>query len=135
MAATVSQIASGLMANLSTISGLRTFAFQPEQLNPPFAFPVLTQVKYHGAMGGGDVVYEWTVHAIVGRYTDRSAYQTLDGFISYDGATSLRAALESDRTLGGVAQTLLVSSALSIDSLSAADAEFLQVQISVTVHG
>lgn len=135
MAATVSQVASGLMTNLSSITGLRTYTFQPEQLNPPFAFPVLNSINYHRAMAGGDVEMDWTVHVIVGRYTDRTAHASLDNFLSYSGSSSLRQALESDRTLGGVAQTLLVSSAMSIDSLTVGDAEFLQVQISVTVHG
>ena len=134
MAATVSEVATGLAANLSTITGLRTSTYQPEQMNPPFAFPILTSLTYHGAMGGGDVVMEWTVTAVVGRYTDRTAYAALDGYLSYSGTTSLRAALESDKTLGGVANTLVVTSAKNISALSNGDAEFMEIQVSVTVH-
>lgn len=135
MAATVSQVATGLATRLATISGLRTSAYQPEQLNPPFAFPTLNRIEYHRAMGGGDVVMDWTVNVIVGRYVDRNAFATLDGYLSYSGATSIRAAIEGDKTLGGVCQTLVLPSGANITSLNSADAEFLQIQFSVTVHG
>lgn len=135
MAATVSQVATGLATRLATIAGLRTSTYQPEQLNPPFAFPTLNRIEYHKAFGGGDVVMDWTVNVIVGRYVDRNAFATLDGFLSYSGATSIRAAIEGDKTLGGVCQTLVLPSGANITSLSSADAEFLQIQFQVTVHG
>ena len=135
MAATVSQVATGLATRLATIAGLRASAFQPEQLNPPFAFPTLNRIEYHKAFGGGDVVMDWTVNVVVGRYVDRNAFATLDGFLSYSGATSIRAAIEGDKTLGGVCQTLVLPSGANITSLSSADAEFLQIQFQVTVHG
>lgn len=134
MAATVSQVATGLAARLATISGLRTYTYQPEQTNPPMAYPVLNTVRYHGAYQGGDVVMDWSIYVVVGRYLDRTAHALLDGYLSYDGATSVRAALEGDLTLGGVAQTLVVPSAADITSLAEADAQFLQIQLSVIVH-
>jgi len=135
MPATVSQVATGLATNLATIAGLRTSAYQPEQLNPPFAFPTLNRIDYHKAFGGGDVVMDWTVNVIVGRYVDRNAFALLDDFLSFSGAKSVRAAIESDKTLGGVCQTLVLPSGANITSLSSADAEFLQIQFQVTVHG
>lgn len=135
MSATISQIAAGLATNLGTVAGLRTSAYQPEQLNPPCAFPVLNTVTYQNAFQGGDVQTDWTIHVIVGRYTDRTAQAVLDTYLSYSGSSSIRSAIESDRTLGGVAQTLVVMSAASITSLNSADAEFLQITFSVTVHG
>ena len=134
MPATVSQVADGLKARLATVSGLRTFAYQPEQVNPPVAFPVLDSIDYHRAFGGGDVQMRFTIIVIVGRYLDRVAHTNLDGFLSFSGATSLRAAIEGDRTLGGVASTLVMDSSLSIGSLAIAEAEYLQVSFSVLVH-
>ena len=135
MAATVSQVASGLATRLGTISGLRTSTFQPEQLNPPFAYPVLNRIEYHRAYQGGDVVMDWSVFVIVGRYTDRTAHAMLDDYLSYSGSKSVRAAIEADKTLGGVCQTLIVRSGLDISSLDANGAEFLQIQMQVEVHG
>jgi hypothetical protein len=134
MPATVSQVLTGLATRLGTISGLRTYTYMPDQLNPPVGFPVLESVEYHKAFGGGDVRMQCSVFVIVGRYIDRTAHAALDGFLSYDGATSIRAAIEGDRTLGGVARTLIVESGVNISAVSVAEAEFLQVQCTVVVH-
>lgn len=134
MPATVSQVAEGLKVRLATVSGLRTFSYQPEQINPPVAFPVLDSVEYHHAFGGGNVRMRFMVFVIVGRYLDRVAHTNLDGYLSYSGATSLRAAIEGDTTLGGVAQSLVMDSGLQITALTVAEADYLQVQFSVLVH-
>jgi hypothetical protein len=98
-------------------------------------FPVLNSVTYHRAFNGGDVVFNYTIVVIVGRYTDRTADALLDGYLSYSGATSIRAAIEGDPTLGGIAQTLIVESSADVTSLNSADAEFLEIRFAVEVHG
>ena len=135
MPATVSQVAEGLKTRLATISGLRTFSYQPEQENPPFAYPEINSINYHRAYGGGDVVMDWTIYVIVGRYLDRTAHASLDDYLSYSGAKSVRAAVEGDPTLGGVCQTLIVRSGADITSLDANGAQFLVIQMQVEVHG
>lgn len=134
MPATVSQVSDAIKARLATVNGLRTFSYQPEQLNPPFAWPELTQVTYHRSMQLGDVEMQFTINVVVGRYTDRTANELLDEYLSATGAKSIRQALESDRTLGGVVQTVILSSAADVTSLNEADANFLQVQYQMTVH-
>jgi hypothetical protein len=135
MPATVTQVTDGLKARLATISGLRAYSYQPDQLNPPFGFPVLNSVTYHRAFNGGDVVFNYTIVVVVGRYTDRTADALLDGYLSYSGATSIRAAIEADKTLGGICSTLIVQSSADVTSLSAGDAEFLEIRFLVEVHG
>lgn len=135
MAATVSQVMTGLKDRLATISGLRAFAFQPDYINPPTAFPVLNEITYHGAFGGGDVLFDGVVQVIVGGISDRMTQGLLDGYASYSGATSVRAALEGDLTLGGVANTLVVSRSAGIRRITIGDAEFVQVEIAFQVHG
>lgn len=134
MPATISSTAEGLRLALATIPGLRTFSYQPEQINPPVAYVRLERVEYHRAMSGGDVVQQWQISIIVGRWTDRRAHESLDAFLSYSGVSSVRAALEADRTLGGRVGTLLLAAGANITSLTVADADFLQVQFSATVH-
>ncbi len=134
MPATVSQVATGLKNRLATISGLRTYNYQPEQINPPIAYPVLNSVEFHRAFGGGDVVMYWSVYVIVGRYTDNRAFNDIDDYLAYDGAKSLRAVLEGEPTLGNVARTLVVANSFAIEPQTQADAEFLTVRVDVTVH-
>lgn len=135
MAATASQVVLGLKNRLATITGLRTFSYQPSQINPPVAFPVINQVNYHRAMGGGLVVFDCVVYVITGRYTDDRANADIDDYLAFSGAKSIRAALEGDETLGGVAQSLTVASSTDITSVSQGDAEFLQIATQVTVNG
>jgi hypothetical protein len=135
MPATPSQVMAGIKTRLATISGLRTFDYQPEQVNPPIAFPSITGVRYYGAFGGGDVQFDLDVTVVVGRYTDRLSFARLDDYMAFSGASSIRAAIEGDRTLGGVCADLIVDSSAAISSLAAGDGEFLMATFSVTVHG
>jgi hypothetical protein len=135
MAASVSAVATALMASLSGISGLRTKNYQPEDLSvAPIAYPTIQTVTYHRAFGGGDVVMDWNVEVVTGRWTDRTAHALLDSYLSYDGASSIRAALEADVSLGGVVQTMIVQSSTSISSVSQGEQEFLGITFQVTVH-
>jgi hypothetical protein len=124
-----------LQTRLATISGLRTFNYQPEQENPPFAYPQINSINYHRAYQGGDVVMDWTIYVIVGRWLDRTAHTALDDYLSYSGSKSVRAAIEADPTLGGVCSTLIVRSGADITSLDAGGAQFLVIQMQVEVHG
>jgi hypothetical protein len=135
MPASVLAISEGLKVRLATISGVRAYSYQPEQLNPPFAYPVLNTATYHQTMGMGNSVtsFDFTIYVVVGRWIDRTAHAALDGFLSPTGSTSIMAALEGDRTLGGACSDLTVSSSANISALEQDDAEFLQVSISVTI--
>ena len=130
----VTAVADALKVQLATVSGLRTYSYQPEQLNPPIAFPVLNAIDYHRAFAGGDVMMDWSIMVIVGRYLDRVAHANLDTYLAYSGVGSIREALDSDPTLGGACKTLLLESAANINSLSVADADFLSIEFQLTVH-
>jgi hypothetical protein len=131
---TVSQIKTGLAANLATVSGLRAYAYQPDNVNTPFAWPLLDSIQYNGAMGGGLITHRFTISVVVGRSAERTAQTLLDGYLSYAGAISIRQAIESDRTLGGVVQDLIVESASNISTLEANDATYLAIDFVVTVY-
>ena len=135
MASTPTQLKAGLKTALATISGLRAYDYQPDNLNTPFAWSVLDGVVYHGAMKGGLVRHDFTVTVVVGRSAVKQAQDLLDSYVAYDGAPSVRAALESDRTLGGVCQTLIVESAGNISTMDGNDSvTYLAVDWKVAVY-
>lgn len=134
MTATISQIKQGLATRLATISGLRTFAYQPDQLNAPIAYPNVEQVLYHRTMRNGLNEIIFTVTVIVARPTERPAESSLDAYMSPDGASSIRAAIEGDRTLGGIVDDTQVEQSSGISSLSANDADYLSVDFTVRVY-
>lgn len=131
---TVTQIKEGLQTRLATISGLRSYVQQPDNNNAPFAWPMLESITYNGAMGGGLIIHTFTVSVVVGRASERTAQNALDGYLSYAGASSVRAAIEGDRTLGGVVQDLIVESASNISTLDANDTTYLMVDFRVVVY-
>lgn len=134
MATTVSQIKTGLKTQLATISGLNAKDYQPDNVSPPYAWPMLDGITYHGAMGGGLVTYEFTVSVVVSRVVEKDAQTKLDNYLSWDGTTSVRAAIEADKTLGGVASNLIVKSAGNISTIDIGDVSYFAVDFAVTVY-
>lgn len=135
MPATPSQVKDGLKAAIETIPGLRAFDHQPEQVNPPFAFPTLDEIRYHETgMGSGGVVMDFTISIVVFRQSERTAQEELDKFTAFSGAQSIREAIEADRTLGGVCDDLIVGSAGNFTNLDANDTLYLTMDFKVTVY-
>ncbi len=57
MSYSVTEIKTGIANALATIPGLRAYAQQPDNLNAPFAWPMLDSITYNGAMRGGLVTH------------------------------------------------------------------------------
>jgi hypothetical protein len=135
VAATITQVSQGLKTRLATITGLRTFDYQPDNIYPPIAYISLTTIEYHKAMGGGMRIFTYTITVVTGRVDERTGQDELDAYASYDGSKSVRAALEGDKTLGGVVDTLIVTSSASVNALSQGDNQFITLDFTVTVYG
>ena len=132
--ATVSQLRAGLATNLATISGLRTSALIPDAPQPPIAVVIPNAISYDTTFHRGFDTYTYTITLIVGRQSDRTAQTTLDGYCDPTGATSVKTAIESDKTLGGNAQTLRVTDMSTYGSMTIADTVYLIADFSVTVY-
>jgi hypothetical protein len=128
----ISLIRQALATNIATIAGLRTAAEIPDNPNPPIAVIGLGSVEYDGAFAKGLTRYNFTVTVIVGRVAEREAQRRLDAYIS-TGATSVKYALESDKTLGGNAFDCRVVTMNSVGSLSLNDNTYLAADFTVTV--
>jgi len=128
----ISLIRQGLATNLATISGLRAVAEVPDLPNPPIAIVALNSVTYDRAYANGMTGYNFTVTVIVGRVAEREAQRRLDAYIS-TGDSSVKSAIESDKTLGGNAYDCRVVSMDSVGSLTISDNTYLAADFSVTV--
>lgn len=133
MSATVGEIKTALATALATITGLRAYDRQPDNLNAPFAFPSLDSIEYHGAMSNGLVTQTYRISVIVGRAAERSAEDRLDAYLSYDQG-GIRYAIEADPTLGGFARTSIVESAGSIQTIDGNDTTYLMIEFRVIVY-
>lgn len=134
MAGSSLDIQQALANALTAVPGLRVADHLPEQINPPMAVIQLQSVTYHRAMKGGMSAWEYVVTAIGGRMADRAAQIQLDGWMSYDGAYSIRAAIEDDRTLGGVCDTLILTDMVAVRPLTMGDAAYVTCEFNVTVY-
>lgn len=128
----ISLIRQALATNLGTIAGLRTAAEVPDLPNPPIAIVALNSVSYDRAYAQGMTSYTFTVTVIVGRVAEREAQRKLDSYIS-TGASSVKSAVESDKTLGGNAYDCRVVSMDSVGQLTISDNTYLAADFTVTV--
>jgi hypothetical protein len=131
---TIGGLRTGLATNLAKISLLRTAATVPDDPKPPVAVVMPPSISFDTAMGRGLDTYEFVVLLIVGRVSDRAAQNTIDGYCNPTGATSVKAAIESDRTLGGAACDLRVTDMRGVSSISIADTTYLTAEFLVTVY-
>lgn len=105
---TVSTIRDGLAANMNTLFAGRAYDTVPDNPNPPCAVVTVAGIEYDAAFNGALSRYSMVVTVIVGKVSERTAQDTLDGYCTPTGSSSVKAALESDCTLSGAAFDLQV---------------------------
>jgi len=132
--ASITTMRQAIATNLSSISGLRTAALIPEDPKPPIAVVTFDNVNYDTSMGRGLDEYTFRVIVVVGRVNTRGAEQNLDAFMSGSGASSVKAAIESDRSLGGEANDLRVTTGTNLREVVVSEATYLATDFVVTVY-
>lgn len=134
----ITLIRNGLGANLRTLTGLRVAETIPDSFSPPIAIVSLNSVQYNGAFNTssaqGLTTYNFVVSVIVGKVAERVAQSRLDAFVS-TGTSSVKKAIESDRTLGGAAFDCVVSEMTNIGAvLLSGDVSYLAADFTVVVY-
>ncbi len=102
-----------LKKNLQTISGLRTYDLIPDVIVPPCAIVGQLDFTFDIDNQRGLDQASVDVYVIVQRISERSGQEKLDLLLAGSGNGSIKTALESDRSLGGLVNTLRVISAES----------------------
>lgn len=131
--ASLSEIRAGLAANLGALRGFQIFPYVLSNPTPPVAWvrpSSDTFVEYHRAMGALDN-WHMVVQVYVSTTADIGAQKKLDALID-----SIKGVIESDKTLGGVAQDVFLESGSGYleyarpDGTTALGAEFSVLVIS-----
>jgi len=129
-----SEVRDGLKANLQAIKGMRVYDLIPSPAVAPAA--VVGQLDFtfdlNNARGLDQANLDVVV--LVQRFSDRTGQNELDKYLAGAGDYSIKAAIESDRTLGGACDTLRVTSAEAGTYVSG-DIEFLSYRYRLTVWG
>jgi hypothetical protein len=92
----------------------------------------LESVTYNSAFANGLTEYSFVITAIFGRIATSTAQRNLDALIS-TGDRSLKAAVESDRTLDGEAFDVRVAEMTNLTSVTIGDITYLSADFAVTV--
>ena len=100
--ATISEIRDGLKVRLSTVLNLNTYDTVEMQVESPAAVVEPGACSFDMTMGRGSDAMDFTIGLAVGGGVDRVSQDTLDGYLSPFGATSIKVAMEADPTLGGI---------------------------------
>lgn len=114
-AATITEMRNGLQVRLATIGIEAAARISGGSITPPCAVVEPAPgafIAYDSALrysGVYDVAFR--IKLAVSEAETESAQILLDGFLSLNGTTSVIAALEGDRTLGGKVATLEVTGA------------------------
>ena len=132
--ANISALRSGIAANLSTISGLRVSDTVPDQINPPQAIVSLSSVSFDKAMHKGLTLYTFTLTVLVARQSERSGQAKLDTYVQSSGASSIKLAVESDRTLGGAAYDCTCPQVTSYGVTTIGDVNYISGEFQILAY-
>jgi hypothetical protein len=132
--ASISQIRDGIATNLTAIGGLRTTTTVPDNPQPPVAIIQPTSIEYDRAFRNGLDLYNFTVTLIVGRPSERTAQNLLDLYCASTGSSSVKLAIESNRTLSGVIQDLRVTAMRNYGTISLGDQTYLAAEFDLIVY-
>lgn len=129
-----STVRDALKTNLQTIAGLRVYDLIPEIPTPPCAVVGQLDFTFDIDNARGLDQAEVDVYVIVQRFSERAGQDKLDTFLQGTGATSIKTALEVDRTLGGAVNTLRVTAAQS-GTYESQGNSFISYRYSLTIWG
>jgi hypothetical protein len=132
--ALVSDLREGIAKNLRTITGLRAVATVPDNPTPPIAVIYPQNIEFDDSFNRGLQTYSFRVVVIVGRADERSAQNRLDSFVASTGATSIKLAIESDKTLSGKAFDTRVVAMTNYGSLEISEVTYLSAEFTVLCY-
>lgn len=107
--ASLTAIRTGLATNLSALADIQVSAWMLANPTPPTIHVFPASATYDLAMQRGLDRWTLTVQAFVAAVSDIGAQKLLDALLASSGARSVKAALESDQTLGGAASAVRVT--------------------------
>jgi hypothetical protein len=129
-----SQVRDGLKTRLQTITGLRAYDLIPDTVVPPCAVVGQLDFTFDIDNARGLDQAQVDVLVIVQRFSERAGQDKLDAYLAGTGSTSIKAAIEGDRTLGGTVNTLRVTGA-EAGTYDSQGVTFLSYRYRITIWG
>ena len=130
----INGVRDALKANLQTITGLRVYDQIPDVVVPPCAIVGQLDFTFDIDNARGLDQASVDIFVLVQRFSERTGQDKLDLLLAGSGSGSIKTALESDRTLGGLVDTLRVISADS-GTYTSGETSFLSYRYNLTIWG
>lgn len=130
----IGPVREALGTNLQTITGLRIYDQLPDVIVPPCAVVGQLDFTFDIDNARGLDQASTDIFVIVQRFSERTGQAKLDALLAGTGPGSIKTALESDRSLGGLVNTLRVISA-DAGTYSSGDQTFLSYRYNLTIWG
>jgi hypothetical protein len=108
----IGQIRERLASSVSAVTpSLNFYGYTPDKVAPPCFYSGEVDLAYAGdprLTFNGEPVVEAVCMLLVSKADDRAGQALLDGYLATTGTSSIKAAVESDKTLAGACKTLHV---------------------------
>jgi hypothetical protein len=132
--ASLSTIRTGLQTRLATITGLNAYDRAPGTVTVPAAIVIPGTIEFDETMARGSDLYTFRVRLLVQRATETYAQEDLDAYLAGSGASSVKAAIEGDISLGGVADWTRVTGVPAYGDVTHAGIDYLGADFNVEVN-
>jgi hypothetical protein len=132
--ASLTSIRDGLKTALQSVTGLRAFDTIPDAIAPPAAIVGGPErIQWDLTFRRASDRYTIPVRIYVGRASERTAQDKLDGYLAGEGSGSIKEAIEADPTLGGAVETVRVTEARGYGIYPIGGVDYLGVEFLVDV--
>lgn len=132
--AAASVIATGLGSDIMA-GRVYAYGIDSPNSNSLFVLPGSGSFLTFDATFDGHDDYELVLKIIMGAQDDRTGQQALLGYLSRSGSTSIRTAIYTDPTLGGIVSDLTVTGASGYGDIEWAGQVFFGADLLVSVLG
>lgn len=139
---TIKAVCDAIALNIRTVMSTdtlagRTFSLAPDSINPPTAIVVPAPGDFiiYDDTFSGTGNFDIVVKILNGTQDAPSSQSVLLDYMAKTGATSVRAAILSDQTLGGIVSYLQIPSAQNYHNVEWADQLFLGFELPVKAFG
>jgi hypothetical protein len=131
---TVQDIREGFAANLRALDGYQVSPYMLTNFTPPVVWVSRCDIEYDRSMGRGHDFWTFTIQAVTGLVVDVGAQQKIDQLLAPSGPTSVKAAIEADRTLGGTVANLQVTGSNGYRQVAAEGQTYLLAEWTVELY-
>jgi len=126
-------IRDGLVTRLATITGLTAYDHVPGQINAPAATVSRRLLSFDSVMARGADDFEYVVRVFVPNADPKLAQELMSEYLAGSAGKSIKAAIEGDQTLGGVADFARVREAGEEGITQVGEVDYLAVDFIVEV--